>query len=365
MRGVETKIADCNRRAARLPCLRRGVRPGRQGCGAGSDAGRGEQRSLERQLRHAQKLEAVGQFAAGVAHDFNNMLTVIQGYTSMSLGRRRAGCRVAECLGQVAQAADRAGALTSKAAYFQPQTDRPATGARSQRHAARLHGMLRRVIGEHIELSCEFTESLPAIFADESNIEQVVMNLVANARDAMLNGGRLDIRTEVLAVNAAHIRRHAQARLGDFVCLTVRDTGVRMSPDTLNHIFECIVQHDQGGRQRGAGIGLATVYGIVSQLDGWIGVASRMNEGTMFRILLPVCEGEAERDTAEDNVDNIHGNGERILLVEDERAVREIITAILQDHGYEVSGAEDGPSFAIQLWEGRGGAFDVLVTDIP
>ena len=134
-----------------------------------------------------------------------------------------------------------------------------------------------------------------------------------------------------------------------------------MSPDTLNHIFEPFFTTKEVGK--GTGIGLATVYGIVSQLDGWIEVNSRMNEGTMFRILLPVCEGEAERDTAEDNVDNIHGNGERILLVEDERAVREIITAILQDHGYEVSGAEDGPS-AIQLWEGRGGAFDVLVTDI-
>jgi len=319
-----------------------------------------EQRNLERQLRHAQKLEAVGQFASGVAHDFNNMLTVIQGYTSLSLAAAGLDADVANSLQQVALAAERAAALTRQLLTFSRKQMVQPRVLDLNETLRNLHDMLSRVIGEHIELGCEFGEKLPTIFADESNIEQVVMNLVVNARDAMPHGGRLAISTETVTIDPAYVRRHAEARLGNFVCLTISDTGCGMSPETLSHIFEPFFTTKDVGK--GTGIGLATVYGIVSQLDGWIEVKSQIEEGTILRILLPASEDQAE-PVAVPDIDDLYGGGERILLVEDERTVREIIAAILRDHGYEVWGAADGPA-ALGLWQERGGEFDVLVTDI-
>jgi len=319
-----------------------------------------EHRNLERQLRHAQKLEAVGQFTSGVAHNFNNMLTVIQGYTSLSLAAAGLDADVANSLQQVALAADRAAALTRQLLTFSSKQMVQPRVLDLNDTLRNLYNMLRSVISEHIQLSCQFGEKLPAVLADESNLQQVVMNLVVNARDAMPHGGRIAVSTEALTIDPAYVRRHAEARLGNFVCLTVSDTGCGMSPETLSHIFEPFFTTKEVGK--GTGIGLATVYGIVSQFEGWIEVRSKINEGTVFRILLPVSEGEAESVAVLD-IDLVYGSGERILLVEDERAVREILTAILRDHGYEVWCAVDGPK-AIELWRERGGQFDVLVTDI-
>jgi len=319
-----------------------------------------EQRNLERQLRHSQKLEAVGQFASGVAHDFNNMLTVIQGYTSLSLAAAGLDADVTNSLQQVALAADRAAALTRQLLTFSRKQMVQLRVLNLNDTLRNVHGMLRRMIGEHIELSCEFDERLRAVFADESNIEQVVMNLVVNARDAMPHGGRLAISTEAVTIDPAYVRRHAEARLGDFACLTISDTGCGMSPETLNHIFEPFFTTKEIGK--GTGIGLATVYGIVSQLGGWIEVKSQIDEGTVLKILLPASDEQAEQ-AADPDMDEVCGGGERILLVEDERTVREIITAILRDHGYEVWGAADGPG-ALELWQERGGGFDMLITDI-
>jgi CheY-like chemotaxis protein len=302
----------------------------------------------------------VGQFASGVAHDFNNMLSVIQGYTSLSLAARGLDADVANSLQQVALAADRAAALTRQLLTFSRKQMVQPRVLNLNDTLRNLHGMLRRMIGEHIELSCEFGESLPSIFADESNIEQVVMNLVVNARDAMPHGGRLAIGTESATIDLAYVRRHPEARPGDFACLTISDTGCGMSPETLSHIFEPFFTTKEVGK--GTGIGLATVYGIVSQLEGWIEVKSQIGQGTEFRILLPATAEKAEPAGAPD-MENVYGGGERILLVEDERSVREIITAILNDHGYQVWGAADGPQ-ALDLWREHRGAFDMLITDI-
>ena len=320
-----------------------------------------EQRHLERQLRHAQKLEAVGQFASGVAHDFNNMLTVIQGYTSLSLAAAGLDADVANSLQQVALAADRAAALTRQLLTFSRKQMVQMRVLDLNDTLRNLHDMLRRVIGEEIELSSEFDETLPAIYADESNIEQVVMNLVVNARDAMPQGGRLAISTEAVTIDPAYVRRHAEARLGDFACLTISDTGCGMSPETLSHIFEPFFTTKDVGK--GTGIGLATVYGIVSQLGGWLEVKTRIDEGTILKIFLPASEERAEPVAAPDLGGVYGGGGERILLVEDERTVREIITAVLRDHGYKVWAAADGPG-ALELWQERGGGFDILITDI-
>jgi PAS domain S-box-containing protein len=319
-----------------------------------------EQRNLEKQLRQSQKLEAVGQFASGVAHDFNNMLTVIQGYTSLSLAAAGLDADVGNSLQQVALAAERAAALTRKLLTFSRKQIVQPRLLNLNETLRNLDVMLGRIIGEHIALSYEVSDGIPAIFADESNIEQIVMNLVVNARDAMPHGGRITIGTTAQTVDAAYVRRHAEACQGEFVCLTISDSGCGMGPEILNHIFEPFFTTKDVGK--GTGIGLATVYGIVSQLEGWIEVESKVGEGTTFRILLPASPEVAETTVTQESGD-VCGNGERILLVEDERSVRDIITAILRENNYEVWVADDGPK-AMELWKRCGGDFDLMVTDI-
>jgi two-component system cell cycle sensor histidine kinase/response regulator CckA len=320
-----------------------------------------EQRKLELKLRHAQKLEAVGQFAAGVAHDFNNMLTVIQGHASIQLAAVNVEKDLADSLNHVVFAAERAAALTRQLLTFsrkhvvQPQALDLNTIIRN------LHEMLSRLIGEHIDLRCELAEDLPAIFADASNIEQVVMNIVANARDAMPNGGRLTVQTGVVEIEMARASRHPQARPGLHVSLRFTDTGCGISPKTLNHIFEPFFTTKEVGK--GSGLGLATVYGIVARQDGWIEVTSEEGRGATFEILLPVCEEKVEDLPKIYDDDDLPGGTETILVVEDEPAVREIITFVLRRQGYNVLEAGDGPE-AMGLWAEQGGEVDLLVTDI-
>ena len=318
-----------------------------------------EQRKLEKQLRHAQKLEAVGQFAAGVAHDFNNMLTVIQGHASLQLAADHLEKGMADSLNQVSIAAERAAALTRQLLTFSRKQIVQPRVLDLNSIVENLHDMLRRLIGEHIDLRCEFANGL-TIFADESNVEQIVVNLVVNARDAMPQGGQLTLRTEMVGIDAAHLARHPQARVGNHVCMSFTDTGCGMSTETLSRIFEPFFTTKEVGK--GSGLGLATVYGIVANLYGWIEVASEVSAGTTLRIFLPVS---AEKADAGDSADagDLRGGDETILVVEDEPAVREIMTHVLRHHGYEVMEAGDGPE-AIGLWSERGGEVDLLVTDI-
>jgi len=319
-----------------------------------------EQRRLEKQLRHSQKLEAVGQFAAGVAHDFNNILTVIQGHTSLQLAARNIDADMANSLQQVSIAADRAASLTRQLLTFsRKQVVQPRVLDLNE-VVRKLHDMLRRVIGEEIDLCCELSAGLPTIHADESSLEQIVMNLVVNARDAMPQGGRLAIRTAFVEVDIEHATRHPQALLGRFVRLSVADTGCGMSPDTLNHIFEPFFTTKEVGR--GTGLGLATVYGIVAQQGGWIEVASQLDQGATFSLFLPGSEDSVEIPHAQEATD-LRGGDETILVVEDERAVRDVITSVLRCRGYEVLEAADGLE-ALDIWALRGPEVDLLLTDI-
>ena len=256
-----------------------------------------EQRKLEKQLRHSQKLEAVGQFAAGVAHDFNNMLTVIQGHASMHLTANNLEKDVADSLNQVGLAAERAAALTRQLLTFSRKQIVQPRVLDLNRTVGNLHDMLRRVIGEHIDLSCDCAPNLPPIHADESNMEQVVVNLVVNARDAMPQGGYLQVRTEAVEVDKAHVARHSQARPGHYVRLSLADTGSGMDAVTLGRIFEPFFTTKEVGK--GTGLGLATVYGIVSQQGGWIEVTSVVDQGTDVKIYLPVNEAPADCAGAE------------------------------------------------------------------
>jgi two-component system cell cycle sensor histidine kinase/response regulator CckA len=319
-----------------------------------------EQRRLEKELRHAQKLEAVGQFAAGVAHDFNNMLTVIQGHASIQLAAKNLEKGVSESLAQVSLAAERAAALTRQLLTFsRKQVVQPRTLDLNE-IVRNLHDMLRRLIGADIDLRCELADRLPAIHADQSNVEQVIVNLVVNARDAMPNGGRLVIFTRDVDIDLTHVEQHPQARLGNHVCLGVTDTGCGMTPETLSHVFEPFFTTKEVGK--GTGLGLATVYGVVTQQEGWIEVTSSIGQGTTFEIFLTVSADPAQSARPGETNDLCEGD-ETILVVEDEPAVREIMTHILREKGYRVLEAADG-SEAITLWSEHASAVDLLVTDI-
>jgi PAS domain S-box-containing protein len=319
-----------------------------------------EQRNLETQLRHAQKLEAVGQFAAGVAHDFNNILTVILGHASMQLAVTDVSKDVANSLNQVSLAAERAAALTRQLLAFSRKQVVQSRTLDLNEIVGNLHEMLGRLIGEHIHLQCEFDENLPGIQADEGNIEQIVMNLAVNARDAMPQGGQLTIRTESVVIDAAHVGRHPQAQLGHHVCISFTDTGSGMSDEILGHIFEPFFTTKEVGK--GTGLGLATVYGISAQHAGWIEVSSKVNEGSTFKIYLPASE-ESPALSKILKTTEVRGGDETILVVEDELPVRRMMTAILKSSGYHVLEACDGPA-AIQLWAEKKDGIDLLLTDI-
>lgn len=322
-----------------------------------------DQRDLEKQLRHSQKLEAVGQFAAGVAHDFNNMLTVIQGHVSLQLATKTLDEGMTSSLEHVSLAAERAAGLTRQLlAFSRKQVVQPRVLDLNDMVRS-LNEMLSRVIGEHIDLCCEFGEDLPSIHADENNIAQIVMNLVGNARDAMPGGGRLVIRTEVVEVDFAHAMRHPQAHPGRFIRLSVMDTGTGMSAETMGHIFEPFFTTKEVGK--GTGLGLASVYGIVAQHEGWVEVFSELGLGSAFRVYLPCHDSAAEPSASTSAVSeaDLRGGDETILVVEDETAVRKVITDVLKERGYRVFEACDGPE-ALNIWSQRQSEVDLLLTDI-
>ncbi len=319
-----------------------------------------EQRRLEKQLRHAQKLEAVGQFASGVAHDFNNMLTVIQGHTSLHLAASGLDTEVSRSLQQVSLAAERAAALTRQLLTFSRKQIVQPRVLDLNVTLRKLLDMLRRVIGEDIELGCDFGEPLPTIYADEGNLEQVVMNLIINARDAMPQGGRISLSTTAVSLAPSDLHRHPSARAGAFICLGLSDTGCGMTPEILSHIFEPFYTTKEVGK--GTGLGLATVYGIVTQLDGWIEVASQSGLGTHVQIFLPPSGAPPEPQRDADS-NQPRGGLETVLVVEDEPAVREIMVEVLRDYGYRVWEAGDGPE-ALELWAKCSHEINLLVTDI-
>jgi PAS domain S-box-containing protein len=322
-----------------------------------------EHARLEGQLRQAQKMEAVGRLAAGIAHDFNNILTVIIGNTSLQLTNPDLNENLARSLTQVVKAADRATELTRQLlAYSRKQI--------IQRRAVDLNdqleqtvAMVRRVIGEDIAIVTELAEGLPPIFADASNVDQVFMNLVLNARDAMPDGGRLVLSTSACSVGAAEVELRPEARAGDFVRVTVRDSGCGMDTPTLARIFEPFFTTKELGR--GTGMGLATAYGIVKQHDGWIEVRSEPGKGTTFDIHFPVFTGTMPVIVApveSGSVGEARPDG-TILVVEDEEMLRVFVSEVLESFGYRVLSAANGAE-ALKIWAEEKDGIDLLLTDI-
>jgi nitrogen-specific signal transduction histidine kinase/CheY-like chemotaxis protein len=318
-----------------------------------------EHRNLENQLRQAQKMEAVGQLAAGVAHDFNNLLTVIQGHVSLRLASPDLDPEMTESLKQVLSAAERASALTSQLLAFSRKQIMQPRPLNLNELIDNMSQMLRRLIGEHIDLQCAHAAELPCVFADACNIEQVIMNLAVNARDAMLEGGHLTIRTSPVETDADYVWRNPEARAGSFVCLSVTDTGCGMDSLTKSHIFEPFFTTKDVGK--GTGMGLATVYGIVKQHNGWVEVSSEIGQGTTFQIFLPITEKSPEIVEKPEPV--LRGGQETILMVEDEALLRELVQSVLVERGYRVLAASSGVE-ALQIWNQHHGEIDLVLTDM-
>jgi two-component system, cell cycle sensor histidine kinase and response regulator CckA len=298
-------------------------------------------RETEAQLRQAQKMEAVGRLAGGMAHDFNNLLTVIRGYSELLLGRLGPTDDMRKDMEEVKKAADRASGLTRQLLAFSRRQFIAAKVLDLNALVSNMDGMLRRLIGEDIvELSGELDTSLGAIKADPGQIEQVIMNLVVNARDAMPKGGRLTIETRNVTIGEEVRLDAVGVAPGSYVLLTVRDNGHGMDAETRSHLFEPFFTTKEKGK--GTGLGLSTVYGIVKQSGGSIIVESTPGRGTTFRIYFPRVEQEIPGPTgAADTIDPVCGR-ETILLIEDEPAVRGLVHETLRLHGYTVLAARHG-----------------------
>ncbi|MEP6958376.1 MAG: PAS domain S-box protein [Nitrospirota bacterium] len=319
-------------------------------------------RETEAQLRQAQKMEAVGRLAGGVAHDFNNLLTVIRGYSELLLGRLGPHDAMRKDMEEVKKAADRASGLTRQLLAFSRRQFIAAKVVDLNALVANMDGMLRRLIGEDIvELCAELDPVAGAIKADPGQIEQVIMNLVVNARDAMPKGGRLTIETRNVTIGTGARLDAVGVEPGSYVLLAVRDTGHGMDAETRSHLFEPFFTTKEKGK--GTGLGLSTVYGIVKQSGGSIVVESAPGRGATFRIYFPRVEQEAkEAAGGVEAIDPAHGR-ETILLVEDEPSVRGLVHETLRVHGYTVLEARHGIE-ALLASTKYVGPIHLLLTDV-
>ncbi len=322
-----------------------------------------ERESLEAQLRQAQKMESVGRLAGGVAHDFNNMLSVILGYGEVILADlHEEDDRLRRSVTEIVKAGERSAALARQLlAFSRKQTLRPEV-LDLNGVIRNLEKMLRRLIGEDIELVISLAAETDHVMADPGQIEHVIVNLVVNARDAMPEGGKLVIETASVELDEAYAKSHADVDPGKYVMISVSDTGCGMDKETLSHIYDPFYSTKEAGK--GTGLGLSTVYGIVKQSGGDIMAYSEPGRGTTFKIHLPQTDVKEEIETsAVDTEEAGVGGGEHILVVEDEGSLRELIGRILSELGYKVSRAANGEE-AQHLMAGECFRPDLVITDV-
>jgi PAS domain S-box-containing protein len=318
-----------------------------------------ERKHLEDQLRQSQKLESIGQLAGGVAHDFNNLLVVICGYAALLLEELRPGNRMRERVEEIARAGSRAAALTRQLLVFSRREQV------EQKHVAindlvnNLQKMLRRLIGEDIEMVISLDENAGVLCADPGQIEQVIINLAVNARDAMPHGGKLLIETARLIADEEFARGHLSVAPGPYVVLSIADSGCGMSEEVKSRIFEPFFTTKEQGK--GTGLGLSTVYGIVKQSAGSIWVYSESGQGSTFKVLFPAVEGVSSEATPSTGSREQAGT-ETILVAEDEEGVRQYVSELLMRRGFEVLQAANGRD-AIELAHRYSGQIHLLLTD--
>jgi len=319
-----------------------------------------ERLNLEAQLRHSLKMEAVGQLAAGVAHDFNNILTIIQGHAVMLTQAQGLDPKCEASARQIASAAERASQLINRLLMFSRKQVMQQRVANLNDIIENIRPMLQGLAGETVAFEFQAAPDLPALCADVGMIEQAVVNLVLNARDAMRRGGRLALTTSHRRLEPVATVVNPEARPGEFVCLTVADTGCGMNAATLSHMFEPFFTTKDPGQ--GTGLGLATVYGIIKQHQGWVMVESQPDQGSTFTIFLPSALKPAAPPP--DQIPSAMSPGdETILVVEDEPALRELVVNILELCGYRTFQAGSGPE-ALRVWARHKKDIDLLLTDM-
>jgi len=317
-----------------------------------------ERRRLEERLAQAEKMEAIGRLAGGVAHDFNNLLTVISGYTELLLARPETTGR--DQLGEIAHAAEQAAALTRQLLAFSRRQVLHPTLLDLDAIVAGMEPMVRRIIGDDVNVGVRLAGDLPAIEADRAQLERVILNLAANARDAMPDGGRLTIETAAVELDDDYVASRGDGTPGANVLLAVSDTGVGMSEDVRRHLFEPFFTTKEPGA--GTGLGLATVFGVVKQSGGSIYVYSEEGRGTTFKIYLPAAPGHAVPDSGASEEQAERGT-ETIVLVEDDESVRSLVQVMLESKGYRVLAAA-GAAEAERLCAERAGDVDLLLSDV-
>jgi PAS domain S-box-containing protein len=320
-----------------------------------------EKRVLERQLRMAQKMEAIGRLSGGIAHDFNNLLGVIIGYSRVLKRALGAGNALCEHALEIEKAGERAASLTKQLLAFSRQQVLTPAILDLNTLASDMQGMLPRLLGEDIQVSLELDPELGSVKADQSQIEQIIMNLAVNARDAMPMGGKLKIQTTNVELDQTYTRNHSGSKIGDYVLLAVTDTGAGMDAATLTHIFEPFFTTKERGQ--GTGLGLATVYGIVKQSDGYIWVDSVPGKGASFQIYLPRHAGQPAVEEQKFDLGEKLGGSESILLVEDAEPLRKLAQTFLEASGFRVLSAGSGEE-ALEVAAGCGRSLDLLLTDV-
>jgi PAS domain S-box-containing protein len=320
-----------------------------------------EKRVLEKQLRMAQKMEAIGRLSGGIAHDFNNLLGVIIGYSGVLKKRLGPDNALCEHALEIEKAGQRAASLTKQLLAFSRQQVLTPAVLNLNSLATDMEKMLPRLLGEDIEVSLTLDPELGNVKADQSQIEQVIMNLAVNARDAMPTGGKLKVQTSNVELDQAYTWNHPGSKAGEYVLLTVTDTGMGMDAGTLTHIFEPFFTTKERGK--GTGLGLATVYGVVKQSNGYIWVDSAPGKGASFQIYLRRHFGESGADEPKhDSGEKLRGS-ETILLVEDAEPLRKLAQTFLEAGGFRVLPAESG-EVALEVAAGFRGTFDLLLTDV-
>ena len=319
-----------------------------------------EQKRLEEQLRQSQKMEAIGQLAGGIAHDFNNILTVVLGHATL-LTMQNLDPKAMVSAQQIKQASERAAGLTRQLlAFGRKQVARPRPIDLNQLVSG-MSEMLGRLLGEDVSLQINFNGEPAVTEADPGMIEQILLNLSVNSRDAMPRGGQLTIRVNRREIDAAYTAQVLDSRAGSFICLSHSDTGCGIPPENLVRIFEPFFTTKELGK--GTGLGLATVFGIVKQHHGWIQVESTLNHGTTFNVFLPATDAPVASPENAETQFRQRGGNETILVVEDERDLRDFVARELRRHGYRIFEAVDGPS-ALAIWAQYKSEIKLVFTDV-
>lgn len=316
--------------------------------------------TVENQLRQAQRMESVGQLAGGIAHDLNNLLNVIMGYAGLLQLRLPGRTEEIGHLRKITEATERAADLTQNLLTFSRKQVMQAKTLDLNEVLNSQHKLIQGILGTTVSLQSTYAPNLPPVQIDPAMLEQIVTNLVANAKDAMPDGGQVVITTRLLELDENSLSSHPEGRVGRFVCLSIADTGSGIEPELLNRIFEPFFTTRGGGKERG--LGLAEVRSAVRQHRGWIEVSSQLRQGATFRIYLPATPLEWIETPTEVAATTLEG-GERLLIVEDEPALLALASNVLESYGYEIVTAESAEE-ALEKWKDLEGKIDLVLTDV-